>query len=92
MLHTYIKHGLMPDPVHPDSGFILKTPGFQEALILSSMRFAGEVWDLLEHIDERVSLRWVMPGDMNAVAPPYVPFVLCLGEDAYANSVVLRKA
>lgn len=69
MLRSYIEHGLTPDPA---GGVKLKTPGMQEALTFASeTRLSNEVWELLERIDDRVALRWMMPGDQNALSHPY---------------------
>ncbi|KZP18883.1 hypothetical protein FIBSPDRAFT_791261 [Athelia psychrophila] len=70
VLSSYAEHGLIPDPASPHDGVKLKTPGAQEAMIFSAMRSSGEAWELLERIDERVALRWMMPGDMHAASQP----------------------
>ncbi|KZP30752.1 hypothetical protein FIBSPDRAFT_850200 [Athelia psychrophila] len=68
VLRSYIEHGLTPDPA---GGVKLKTPGMQEALTFASeTRLSNEVWELLERIDDRVALRWMMPGDQNALSHP----------------------
>ncbi|KZP03357.1 hypothetical protein FIBSPDRAFT_923550 [Athelia psychrophila] len=62
VLRAYIEHGTTADSAL--GGVKLKTPGVQEAIVFASQtRFANEMWELLERIDERVALRWVMPGD-----------------------------
>ncbi|KAF7978749.1 hypothetical protein HWV62_44766 [Athelia sp. TMB] len=68
VLRVYVEHGLVADNA---GGVKLKTPGAQEALVFASeTRFSNETWELLEGIDERIALRWVMAGDMNAMSTP----------------------
>ena len=67
MLRTYVEYGFTSGGA---GGVKLKTPGVQEALVFSSIRFSGEIWELLDRIDEKVTLRWMMPGDMNSLSPP----------------------
>ncbi|KAF7970127.1 hypothetical protein HWV62_24952 [Athelia sp. TMB] len=67
MLQTYVEYGITSD----GAGSVkLKTPGAQEALVFSSMRFSGEIWELLDRIDEQVTLRWIMPGNMKSLSLP----------------------
>lgn len=63
VLRNYVEHGLTPDP---RGGFTLKTPGIQEAIVFADYRVACEVWELLERLDERVELRFIMPGKPKA--------------------------
>lgn len=37
-------------------------PGVQEASCFADMITACEVWELIEGLDERIDLRWVIPG------------------------------
>lgn len=74
VLQAYIEHGLTPDSAPSpgqEGGVKLKTPGIQEALVFASeTRLSNETWELLAHIDERVTMRWMMPGDQNALSKP----------------------
>lgn len=68
MLEAYVEHGLTTDPT---GGFTLKTPSVQEALIFASQsQFTSETWELLDRIDDRVELRWMMPGENSAQSKP----------------------
>ncbi|KAJ6630584.1 Alpha/Beta hydrolase protein [Mycena sp. CBHHK59/15] len=49
VLTLYVAHGLSPAP---GGGVQLAMPGVQEAL----------VWDMLPELEERIELRWVVPG------------------------------
>jgi len=44
--------------------------GFQEALVFVEARVPYEVWELLDGLDERIELRWIMPGNQNAISKP----------------------
>lgn len=63
VLTNYVKHGLTPDP---RGGFMLKMTCIQEAIVFADTRVAYEVWELLERLDERVELRYIMPGKPGA--------------------------
>lgn len=39
----------------------LKMPGLHEAFCLANKQTAYEVWEMLDGLDERVALRWVVP-------------------------------
>jgi pimeloyl-ACP methyl ester carboxylesterase len=67
ILKTYVEHALAPDP---KGGFRLKMSGFQEALVFVEARVPYEVWELLDGLDERIELRWIMPGNQNAISKP----------------------
>ena len=66
-LEIYVEHGLAPDP---KGGFRLKMSGLQEAIVFVEARVPREVWELLESLDDRVELRWIMPGDHGAISKP----------------------
>lgn len=70
-LKIYVEHGLAPDP---QGGFRLKMSGVQEAIVFAEARVTWEVWELLERLDERVELRWIMPGK-EGPSKPWVPFL-----------------
>jgi hypothetical protein len=36
--------------------------GLQEALVLADGKGVIEAWELLERVDERIELRWIVPG------------------------------
>jgi hypothetical protein len=59
VLDIYLSCGL----THTTEGSVtLKMPGIQEAVMFAHTRTSFEVWDRLENLDERVELRWVVPG------------------------------
>lgn len=37
-------------------------PGIQEAICFADHKTAYEIWELIEGLDERIELRWIMPG------------------------------
>ena len=57
MLQRYINHGL----IDTKGGVRLKMSGLQEGLSFANQRSAWETWELLEKLDERITLRWVVP-------------------------------
>jgi pimeloyl-ACP methyl ester carboxylesterase len=59
VLSAFVEHALTPDP---RGGMRLKCSPVQEGLVYADARVAYEVWELIEHLDERVELRWVSPG------------------------------
>lgn len=54
-----MQYGTTPDPA---GGIRLKMPGAQEAIVFSESLVPQETFELLEQLDERVELRWIMPG------------------------------
>lgn len=40
-------------------------PSIQEALVFADRMGSIEAWELLERLDERIELRWVVPGKPN---------------------------
>lgn len=77
MLKNYVEHGLTPDS---NGGFRLKMSGIQEAMVFADCYVAYEVWELLERLDERVELRYIMPGKSDAYVFIIIMFPpLCFG-------------
>ncbi|KAG2347253.1 hypothetical protein BDR05DRAFT_958745 [Suillus weaverae] len=59
VLRLYVDYGLYED----ESGCIrLKMPPVQEALILANPRTSRETWELMEKLDEKIELLWILPG------------------------------
>ncbi|KIN93607.1 hypothetical protein M404DRAFT_1008823 [Pisolithus tinctorius Marx 270] len=58
VLKTYVDHGLTVDAA---GGVRLKMTTIQEGLSYVSVPICIEVWELLEKLDENITLRWVMP-------------------------------
>ncbi|KAJ7905772.1 alpha/beta-hydrolase [Mycena olivaceomarginata] len=59
VLDAYVAHGLVAGP----SGSVrLAMPPLQEALAFEATTTGAPVWDLLPTLDERIPLRWVLPG------------------------------
>lgn len=59
VLELYLECGLYDDP---NGGVSLKTPGKWEAFIFAEGLLAYETWDLIDTLDERVELRWIVSG------------------------------
>ncbi|KAG2125806.1 hypothetical protein DEU56DRAFT_743431 [Suillus clintonianus] len=59
ILRLYVTYGMYEDP---EGGVKLKTSGLHEALVYADLKGKHEAWELLEKIDERIELRWVVPG------------------------------
>ncbi|KAJ7940400.1 Alpha/beta hydrolase family-domain-containing protein [Mycena leptocephala] len=58
-LAAYVGHGLV---AMPGSGVTLAMPSIQEALTFEATKTSAPVWDLLPTLEERIPLRWVVPG------------------------------
>lgn len=58
-LQLYVTYGLCKDP---QGGVKLKMSGLHEALVFADRIGANEAWELLEKVDERIELRWIVPG------------------------------
>ncbi|KDQ56901.1 hypothetical protein JAAARDRAFT_131855 [Jaapia argillacea MUCL 33604] len=59
VLKIYVECALRPNP---DGGVQLKMSGMQEAVVFADTTVAYEVFELVASIDDRVELRWVLPG------------------------------
>lgn len=59
VLELYLECGLYDDP---NGGVSLKTPGKWEAFIFAEGLLAYETWDLIDTLDERIELRWIVSG------------------------------
>ncbi|KAJ6525680.1 Alpha/beta hydrolase family-domain-containing protein, partial [Mycena capillaripes] len=60
VLAAYVAHGLVDTP---GGGVRLAMPALQEALAFNATKSSAPVWDMLPTLDERIPLRWVLPGD-----------------------------
>ncbi|KAH9842573.1 uncharacterized protein C8Q71DRAFT_209172 [Rhodofomes roseus] len=58
-LSVYVECGLRDDP---RGGVTLKMPSTQEAMTYTDMLTMYETWDLIDDLDERVELRWILAG------------------------------
>lgn len=59
VLRLYVDYGLYED----ESGCVrLKTPPLHEAVVLANPRASREAWQLMEKLDERIELLWILPG------------------------------
>jgi hypothetical protein len=67
VLKIYVECGTTPsrdssgDPV-----ICLKMPGIHEAVVFSETHTECEVYQRLQELDERIELRWIMPGHIQA--------------------------
>lgn len=58
-LQLYVTYGLCEDP---QGGVKLKMSSVHEALVFADRIASNEAWELLEKVDERIELRWIVPG------------------------------
>ncbi|KAG2108437.1 Alpha/Beta hydrolase protein [Suillus discolor] len=58
-LQLYVTYGLCEDP---QGGVKLKMSALHETLVFADRIGAHEAWELLEKVDERIELRWIIPG------------------------------
>ncbi|KAG2126603.1 Alpha/beta hydrolase family-domain-containing protein [Suillus clintonianus] len=58
-LQLYVTYGLCEDS---QGGVKLKMSGLHEALATVDRIAPNEAWELLEKVDERIELRWIVPG------------------------------
>jgi len=58
VLELYVDHGLIDDA---EGGVRLKMSGLQEGLSFANWLSACETWELLERLDEGITLQWVVP-------------------------------
>ncbi|TFY55640.1 hypothetical protein EVJ58_g8118 [Rhodofomes roseus] len=59
VLDMYVECGLTEDA---EGGVKLKMPGIQEALTFTEVMTTYDTWDLIDTLDARVPLRWILPG------------------------------
>ncbi|KAH9948107.1 hypothetical protein B0H21DRAFT_821288 [Amylocystis lapponica] len=62
VLDMYVAHALYDAP---DGTVRLKMPGIQEAAVFSDGLTSFETWDRIQGLDERIEVRWVVPGKMS---------------------------
>lgn len=61
VLKIYTEHGITRIPP-PEGGVKLKMSAIQEAICFDDIKTSEEVWEMIEGLDERIELRWVIPG------------------------------
>ena len=59
VLRLYATYGLCEDS---QGGVKLKTSSLQEAFVYADPLGANETWELLDRVDNRIELRWIVPG------------------------------
>ncbi|KAF7338103.1 AB hydrolase-1 domain-containing protein [Mycena venus] len=59
VLDAYVAHGLVASP---GGAVRLAMPPLQEALAFAGTSSGAPVWDMLPTLEERIPLRWVVPG------------------------------
>lgn len=48
----------------------------QESVVFAEARVPQEAWAVLDKLDERIALKWIMPGEGGYVClPPLLPYV-----------------
>ncbi|KAG8852542.1 hypothetical protein FRB96_008638 [Tulasnella sp. 330] len=68
-LDVYVQEGIRLRD-EDAGGVTLKMSGLLEAISFAERRLVAEVWELLETIDERIPMKWVMPGEPPKVTGP----------------------
>ena len=67
VLKLYVECGTTPSRDSDGKPIIrLKMPGVQEAIVFSETHTEREVFQRLRELDERIALRWIMPGHPDA--------------------------
>ncbi|OAX36910.1 hypothetical protein K503DRAFT_772027 [Rhizopogon vinicolor AM-OR11-026] len=61
-LRLYVTYGLCEDP---QGGVKLKMSSLQEAFVYVDPIGSNEAWELVEKVDDRIEIRWVVPGKPN---------------------------
>ncbi|KLO12491.1 hypothetical protein SCHPADRAFT_921364 [Schizopora paradoxa] len=56
VLELYVEHGLAAE----DNGVRLKMPGLQESVVFVDMQVSYETFELLDRLDDKISLLWVL--------------------------------
>jgi len=59
VIELYVTYGFCEDS---QGGVKLKMSGLYEALVFGCRMAAVEGWEVLERLDERIELRWIVPG------------------------------
>lgn len=67
VLRIYVECGTTPSRDSSGNPVIcLKMPGIHEAMVFSETHTECEVYQRLPELDERIELRWIMPGHAEA--------------------------
>ncbi|KAG8933343.1 hypothetical protein FRC02_012095 [Tulasnella sp. 418] len=66
VLDIYVQDGLYE---HEDGTVRLKTSRLQEAAVFAERTLPFETWELLDRLDERIILHWIMAGKVNGTGP-----------------------
>ncbi|KZT67781.1 alpha/beta-hydrolase [Daedalea quercina L-15889] len=59
VLDVYVDRGLTDDA---NGGVKLKMPGIHEAITFTEVLTPYDTWDLVDSLDTRIPLRWILPG------------------------------
>lgn len=66
-LRVYVEYGTTPSfDSNGKPNIRLKMPGIHEAAVFSETHTECEVYQRLPELDERIELRWIMPGHPGA--------------------------
>ncbi|EIM87275.1 alpha/beta-hydrolase [Stereum hirsutum FP-91666 SS1] len=60
VLDSYVEHGMYSTP---NGSVRLKTTGVQEAVVFAESLVTHEAWAVLDKLDEKIALKWIMPGE-----------------------------
>ncbi|KAG1754813.1 Alpha/beta hydrolase family-domain-containing protein [Suillus paluster] len=89
VLRLYVTYGLCEDS---RGGVKLKMSGLHEALVNAGRMGSYEAWELLERVDERIELRWVLPGKPGEKGANKLPRVRVWRRPANSSNVVIHSA
>ncbi|KAG2126602.1 Alpha/Beta hydrolase protein [Suillus clintonianus] len=90
-LELYVTYGLCKDS---QGGVRLKMSGVHEALVFADRIGSNEAWELLGRLDERIELRWIVPGkaEDKGVMGKEATKVRVWRRPANSSNVVIRSA
>ncbi|KAG1859224.1 Alpha/beta hydrolase family-domain-containing protein [Suillus subluteus] len=90
VLRLYVDFGLYED----ESGCVrLKMPPVHEALVLANPRARRETWELIEKLDEKIELLWILPGKQHQNMPiPEVRKQRAWRRPANSSNIIFKSA
>ncbi|KAG1752171.1 Alpha/beta hydrolase family-domain-containing protein [Suillus lakei] len=90
-LQLYVTYALCEDS---QGGVKLKMSSLHEALVFADRIGSNEAWELLEKVDERIELRWIVPGkpEDKGIMGEEATRVRVWRRPANSSNVVIRSA
>jgi len=95
VLKIYTESGLYPSFDADGNPCVrLKMPGIQEAILFSQSHTAFDVWQRLPDVDERIEIRWVVPGKpgSNEIGGPGLTQVLVWRRPSNSSNIRIPSA